>query len=83
MGEKKIGTVTRYFSNINVAAIMLDAPLNTGDKVKIKGATTDFEMEVASMQIDRKDIDKGSKGQEIAIKVSKRVRENDDVYLIE
>lgn len=81
MGEKKqIGVVTHYFSNINVAAIMLEGALSIGDKISIEGTTTDLKMEVKSMQVDRKDIEKGSKGQEIAIKVPDRVRENDVVY---
>jgi hypothetical protein len=35
------------------------------------------------MQVDRADIETGSKGQEIAIKVVDRVREKDVVYLVE
>ncbi len=33
--------------------------------------------------MDRADIESGSKGQEIAIKVADRVREKDIVYLVE
>jgi hypothetical protein len=40
-------------------------------------------MTVNSMQVDRVDIESGSKRQEIAIKVADRVRENDIVYLVE
>jgi hypothetical protein len=84
MGEKKqIGVITRYFHKISVAAIMLEDTLKVGNKVSIEGATTNFEMNIASMQVDRKDIESGSKGQEIAIKVPDRVREKDIVYLIE
>ncbi|MFX1560924.1 MAG: translation elongation factor-like protein [Promethearchaeota archaeon] len=84
MGEKKqIGVITRYFHKISVAAIMLDDTLNVGSKISIEGATTNFEMTVHSMQMDREDIESGSKGQEIAIKVPDRVREKDVVYLVE
>ena len=84
MGEKKqIGVITRYFHKISVAAIMLEDTLKVGNKISIEGATTNFEMNVASMQVDRKDIESGTKGQEIAIKVPDRVREKDIVYLIE
>jgi translation elongation factor EF-Tu-like GTPase len=83
LGEmKQIGLVTRYFHKIGVAAIKLEGTLTVGDSIRIKGATTDFEMEVASMQIDRKEIESGQKGQEIAIKVTGRVRENDSVSII-
>ncbi|MFW9974755.1 MAG: translation elongation factor-like protein [Candidatus Thorarchaeota archaeon] len=84
MGEKKqIGIITRYFHKIGVAAIMLDDKLSVGNKIRIEGATTEFEMTIRSMQVDREDIESGKKGQEIAIKVPDRVRENDVVYLIE
>ena len=84
MSEKKqVGVITRYFHKIGVAAIMLEDTLKVGNKISIEGATTDFEMSIRSMQIDRKDIESGSKGQEIAIKVPDRVREKDVVYLLE
>ncbi|MFW9803959.1 MAG: translation elongation factor-like protein [Promethearchaeota archaeon] len=83
MGEKKqIGVITRYFHKIGVAAIMLEDTLKVGDKISIEGTTTSFEQEIASMQVDRKDISEGIKGQEIAIKVKDRVREKDTVYLL-
>ncbi len=83
MGDKKVGFVTRYFHKISVAAIMLEDTLDVGNKIRIEGATTNFEMNVASMQVDRVNIDSGSAGQEIAIKVPDRVREKDIVYLVE
>ena len=83
MGEKKVGVVTRYFHKISVAAIMLEDDLRVGSKIRFEGATTKFEMNVDSMQVDRADIETGGKGQEIAIKVSERVREKDVVYSIE
>jgi putative protease len=83
MGEKKqIGVITRYFHKIGVAAIMLEDTLKVGNKISIEGSTTNLEQEISSMQVDRKDIQEGIKGQEIAIKVKDRVRENDVVYLI-
>ncbi|MGY5865314.1 MAG: translation elongation factor-like protein [Candidatus Thorarchaeota archaeon] len=83
MGEKRVGTVSRYFHKIGVAAIVLEDEIKVGSKIRIEGATTNFEMNVDSMQVDRNDIATGSKGQEIAIKVSERVREKDIVYLVE
>ena len=84
MGDKRrIGIITRYFHKIGVAAIMLEDQLNIGSKISIEGATTNFEMTINSMQVDRADIESGSKGQEIAIKVTDRVREHDVVFLVE
>ena len=80
--RKKVGRITRYFHKIGVAAVMLEDSLKVGDKISIEGATTSFEQNVASMQVDRMDIKEGESGQEIAIKVKDRVRENDEVYVV-
>jgi len=77
---KKVGIVKSFFSNINVAAIHLDAPLSVGDKIQIRGHTTDFKQTVDSMQIDREPIEEALKGSEVGIKVKDRVRPNDIVY---
>jgi selenocysteine-specific translation elongation factor len=80
---KQVGVISRYFHKISVAAIILEDTLKVGDKIRIEGATTNFEMVVKSMQVDRAEIESGAKGQEIAIKVPDRVREKDIVYLVE
>lgn len=80
---KEIGEVEHFFTNINVAAIKLRDSLNVGDKIKIKGATTDFEQVVDSMQVDKKNVEKAGNGDEIGIRVSKRVREGDIVYKLD
>jgi len=83
MTEKPIGRVESYFSNVEVAAIKLDEPLKKGDKIHIKGNTTDFEQKVTSMQIDRKDIEKAKAKDSVGIKVKSKVRPNDVVYRVE
>ncbi len=81
--EKEIGRVTHYFSSIGVAAIKLNDSLKVGDKIRIKGATTDFEQTIESMQIDKTSITGAKPGDEIGIKVKEKVRGNDAVYKIE
>ena len=62
MGEKKqVGNITRYFHKIGVAAIMLEDTLTVGSKISVEGVTTNFEMVVNSMQVDRAEIESGSK----------------------
>lgn len=80
--EQKIGEITHYFGNISVGIIKLTDSLGLGDKIHIKGATTDFEQEVNSMQIEHEDVEKATKGDEVGIKVTDRVREGDEVYKI-
>jgi putative protease len=78
---KEIGRVSSYFSQVGVAAIKLSDVLNIGDKIRVLGATTDFEVPVKSMQIERKEVKKAKKGDHIGIKVPDKVRPNDKVFL--
>lgn len=83
MEEKEIGKVSSYFSKVGVAAIKLSGKLKIGDKVHIKGHTTDFEVPIDSIQIERKDVKSAKKGDHIGIKVPEKVRPNDTVFLVE
>jgi len=80
--EKEIGRVSGYFSHVGVAAIKLSGALKVGDKVHVKGHTTDFEKKIASMQIEKEKVKKAKKGDHIGIKVPEKVRPNDRVLLI-
>ncbi len=80
-GEKQeVGKITHYFSKIAVAVIELTAPLSVGDVIYLKGATTDFQQTIESMQIEHKDVQKAEAGQSIGLKVTEKVREGDIVY---
>lgn len=83
MAEKKVGEVTHYWGKIGVAGIKLTASLSQGDTIRIKGATTDFEQDVGSMQIEHQDIESAKRGQEIGLKVKEKVRRGDTVYKVE
>jgi putative protease len=78
----EVGRVTHYFTRISVAVIELKAPLAVGDRILIKGSTTDLEQVVESMQIEHKDVQRAEAGQSIGLKVKDRVREKDMVYKI-
>ena len=80
--EKQVGLVAHYYTNIGVAVVELSDTLQVGDKIHIKGATTDFNQKVASMQIEHNKIEKAEKGQSIGLKVKDHVREHDIVYKV-
>jgi len=82
MTEKEIGRVSSYFSHVEVAAIKLSGKLKVGDKIHIKGHTTDFEIPVKEIQIERKSVKEAKKGDHIGIKVPEKVRPNDKVFLM-
>ena len=82
MPEKVIGKVTDFFTRPVVAGIELTATLNLGDKIHIKGHTTDLEFIVGSMQIDNVNVQQAKAGDLIGIKVSERVRIGDTIYQV-
>ena len=78
--EKPIGRVTHFFNHINVAIVKFKLPVRLGTEVRLRGATTDFSTVIKSMQYDHKPITIAKKGQEVGIKIKKKVREGDSVY---
>jgi len=80
--EVEIGKVSDFFARPVVAGIELTATLNRGDKIHIKGYTTDMELVVDSMQINNVDVTQANTGDAIGIKVSERVRRGDTVYKV-
>lgn len=75
-----IGTITHYFPKVRAAVVKLKLPLATGDPIKIKGHTTDFQQIATSMQIDHVPVNQAKKGAEIGLEVDSRVRGGDIVY---
>ena len=76
----EVGHITHFFSKIQVAVLELTAPLTLGDRILVKGPTTDFEQVVDSMQIEHENIQKAEAGQSIGLKMTERARERDVVY---
>ena len=82
MPEEVIGKVSDFFARPVVAGIELTATVNVGDKIHIKGHTTDMEFTVESMQINNVDVREGKAGDAVGIKVSERVRRGDIIYKV-
>jgi len=76
----EIGRVTHFFSKISVVVVELVLPLSVGDRILIKGPSTDFEQTVESMQIEGKSIPRAEGGQNIGLKVLQPSKEKDVVY---
>ncbi|MCL5407259.1 MAG: translation elongation factor-like protein [Patescibacteria group bacterium] len=80
---KLIGTISHYYSKIGVGIIDLKDGLKVGDKIKIKGHSTDIEQDVDSIQVDHAEVEEAKKGDVIGLKVTDKVREGDQVYKVE
>jgi len=79
---EKVGRITHFFPKAGVAVIELSAVVNNGDKIVIRGSTTNIEQTIDSMEIEHEQITTAGAGQSVGLKVSGRVRENDIVYRV-
>ncbi len=82
MPEEIIGKVSDFFSRPVVAGIELTATLKAGDKIHIKGHTTNMELTIDSLQINNVDVQQAKAGDSVGVKVSDRVRRSDIVYKV-
>ncbi len=82
MEEIEVGKVTDFFAKPVVAGIDVHGSLKKGDLIRIKGATTDLEFVLASMQIEHISVQEARPGDLIGIKVPDRVRPGDRVYKV-
>lgn len=81
--QKPIGKITHYYGKLGVAIVELAASLKAGDRVEIKGGTTDFEQEASSMQIEHETVAEAKAKDVVGLKVEEKVREGDKVFLSE
>lgn len=79
---KAIGVVTHFYGGIKVAIVKFKTPVTLGAELQLLGATTDFKQKATSFQFDHAALTKAPKGKEVGMKVSKKVREGDRIYLI-
>ena len=81
--EKEVGMVTHYFTHLGVAVVeVTNGSIKVGDKLHIKGETSDFTQAVKSMQLENEAVEEAKKGQSIGLKVKNRVRLHDKVFLV-
>jgi putative protease len=82
--KENVGFVTNYYSKLGVTAIKVEQnSFSKGDKICFIGKTTGyFEMDVKEILLEGEKIKTAKKGDEVSVKVSEKVRENDKVFVV-
>jgi translation elongation factor EF-1alpha len=78
--DEAIGRITHWFGHVSVAAVSLTAPLAVGDRIHIRGYTTDLVETVRSMEIEHQKVDRAAPGDDVALEVEERVHEHDLIF---
>ena len=82
MAEVEVGSVNKFFDKIGVGMIQLTQGLSVGDKIHIKGNSTDLTTTVNSIQVQRQPVQTAKSGDEAGIKLESKVRPNDKVFKV-
>ncbi len=81
--ELKAGVVTHYYSHLTVAVVAVtERRLQVGNRIHIKGHTSDFYQTVGSMQVEHDTVSAAEIGNTVGLKVTEHAREHDTVYLV-
>ncbi|HJO92149.1 MAG TPA: U32 family peptidase [Victivallales bacterium] len=82
--KTRIGIITNFFSKINIAEITLkEGNISVGDEILIIGSTTGTEkLTVKEIRLEDKKVNEAGKGDIVSIPVERRVRRNDQVYIL-
>jgi len=82
--KEYIGKIKNFYSKIDVGEIIMESGnIKVGDTLMIQGPTTGVKgLKIKEMQIDKKKVDKGNKGQVIGVRLDFKARINDKVYII-
>ena len=79
--KKDMGQVVNYYSKVKAAELRIWDDLRVGDKIIIQGKTTgSITHTIDSMQIEGEAVESAKKGQNVAIAIPDKVRQNDFVY---
>jgi putative protease len=82
MSHQRIGRVTHYYHDRQVAGVFLEGGLRVGDWLHFLGHTTDFAQQLTSLQIEHRGVNEAEAGEAVGVQVNERVREHDMVYRI-
>jgi translation initiation factor IF-2 len=81
--EEKVGIIDHYFNHAHIAGIWVqNGRLKIGDRIHIKGHTTDLEEVITSMQVNHVDVKEVGRNAHVGIPIHEKVRPHDRVFVI-
>lgn len=75
-----IGTIIHWFDHLSVAAVRLTAPLAVGDRIHIRGHSTDLVETVRSLEVEHRKVDRAEPGDDVALAVEGHAHEHDLIF---
>jgi putative protease len=75
-----LGRVEDFFAHVGVIALTLKSSLSVGQRIHVKGHTTDLTETVTSIQIEHESLQSAKKGDSVGIKIAGVARKRDWVF---
>ncbi len=75
-----IGSVIHWYGHLSVAGVRLTAPLAVGERIHIRGHTTDLVETVGSMEIEHTKVERAGPGDDVALAVEGHVHDHDLIF---
>jgi len=83
LSGEEIGEVIGFFAVPSAGIVEIKkGSLKIGDKIWIRGHTTDLVETVTSMEVNHQKVERARAGEEVAVQVQARVRRHDKVVKV-
>src|SRR5262245_42689107 len=76
----EIGTVLHYYPRAGAAVVLLSRPIHRGDRIFIRGQTTDFVQSVTALALDGAAVAEAGPPREAGVQLEQRARARDRAF---
>ena len=78
----EVGVVLHYYPHAGAAVVSLSRPIHRGDRIFIRGRTTDFVQSVTGLALDGSAVAEATPPQEVGVQLEQRARVGDRVFRV-
>ena len=74
--------MVHYYPRAGAAVVALSRPIHRGDRIYIRGATTDFVQSVTALALDGSAVAEAVPPQQVGLQLEQRARPGDRVFRV-
>jgi hypothetical protein len=78
----EVGVVLHYYPRAGAAVVSLSRPIHRGDRIYLRGHTTDFVQSVAALALDGSAVTEAAPPQQVGLQLEQRARVGDRVFRV-
>jgi hypothetical protein len=78
----EVGVVLHYYPRAGAAVVSLSRPIHRGDRIYVRGQTTDFVQSVTGLALDGSAVAEAAPPQQVGVQLDQRARVGDRVFRV-